>query len=80
MKRNTLDKIQTWCDVAAVGIAVAMVIDSAISRNFPAMGGWLCAAIWAVSAGMAHGDVRFWRKRYIDELEKNLETEKGENK
>ena len=80
MNRKTIDKIQTWCDWVSFGMAVGMAIDSAVSRNFPAMGAWLCAAFLAVSAGMAHGDVRFWRKRYIDELEKNLENEKGESK
>lgn len=80
MKRNTLDKIQTWCDVSAVGASVALAIDSAVSRNLPAMGGWICTAIWAVSAGMAHGDVRFWRKRYFEELANNVEREKMEKK
>lgn len=80
MNRKTIDKIQTWCDWGSFGMAVGMSIDCAIRRNFPAMGGWLCAAFWAVSAGMAHGDVRFWRKRYIEELERNVEQEKGEKK
>ena len=80
MNRKTIEKIQTWCDWVSLGAAVGMVIDSAVSRNFPAMGGWLCAAFWAFSAGMAHGDVSFWRKRYIEEMEKNLDAKKGESK
>ena len=80
MNRKTLDKIQTWCDWISFGMSVAMAIDSVISRNYPAIGGWFFAAFCAFSAGMAHGDVRFWRKRYIEEMEKNLETEKGEKK
>ena len=80
MNHNTLEKIQTWCYWVSFGMSVAMAIDSAVSRNFPAIGGWFSAAFCAFSAGMAHGDVRFWRKRYIEELEKNLETEKGESK
>ena len=80
MNRKTLDKIQTWCDWVSCAMAVGMAIDCAIRRNFPEMGGWICTAIWAVSAGMAHGDVRFWRKRYIEELERNVEQEKGEKK
>lgn len=73
MNGNTLDKIQTWCNIVAVGGSIAMVIESAVSRNFHAIGGWLCAAVLAVYAGMAHGDMRFWRKMYFEELANNVE-------
>lgn len=80
MNHNTLEKIQAWCDVAAVVCSVVAAIESAVNRNFPEMGGWICTAILAVSAGMAHGDVRFWRKRYFEELANNVELEKMEKK
>lgn len=80
MNRKTIDKIQTWCDWVSFGMAVGMAIDCAISRNYTATSGWLFAAFSAFSACMAHEDVRFWRKRYIEELEKNLGNEKGEKK
>ena len=80
MNRKIIDKVQIWCDWMSFVMTVTMAIDSAISRNYPAIGGWFFAAFCAFSAGMAHGDVRFWRKRYIEELEKNFENEKGESK
>lgn len=35
-------------------LAVACVIDCAMKRNMPAVGGWLCTALWASGGALRY--------------------------